>query len=69
MTIEVMLRKQPDGSYQYVEGYWIPKDEIRYYSRTVYEKCPVCKGTGVNHYNDNDPCGVCSGDGVVIKDK
>jgi len=29
------------------------------------EKCTICNGTGVNHYNDNDPCSICGGDGVV----
>ena len=27
--------------------------------------CPTCEGTGVNHYDDNNPCGTCKGDGMI----
>ena len=29
------------------------------------QKCPVCYGTGVNHYSDNDTCNICDGYGSV----
>ena len=28
-------------------------------------KCEFCNGTGVNHYDDNNPCGVCGGSGMM----
>ena len=28
-------------------------------------KCEFCNGTGVNHYDDNNPCGICGGSGIT----
>jgi len=36
---------------------WTPKKE--------YTKCPTCNGTGVNHYDDNNNCRICHGEGVI----
>ena len=27
--------------------------------------CPRCEGTGVNHYDDNNPCGMCDGNCMI----
>ncbi len=27
--------------------------------------CTYCNGTGANHYDDNNPCGICDASGVV----
>lgn len=34
-------------------------------SRKEYTKCPTCNGTGVNHYDDNNNCGTCHGEGTI----
>jgi|WetSurSiteA1Bulk_404760.scaffolds.fasta_scaffold64329_2 hypothetical protein len=31
----------------------------------TYIPCPICKGTGVNHYGDNNPCLNCNGSAVI----
>lgn len=36
--------------------------------KVTTKTCPSCKGTGVDHYNDNDPCMECCGYGVLIID-
>ena len=33
-----------------------------------YKDCPICKGTGVSRYDDNDCCSVCEGYGRVLFD-
>jgi hypothetical protein len=34
-----------------------------------YVKCTVCNGLGFNHYDDNNPCPICHGDGVIEQEK
>ena len=41
------------------------KEEQEYLKEWI-TKCEACNGTGVNHYDDNNPCQVCGGSGVVI---
>lgn len=34
-----------------------------------YVKCKACRGTGVDHYDDYNPCPICNGDSVVEENK
>jgi len=65
-TTDFKVQPEEESKEERIVGVnYFAEDMLKEEAEGGYVKCNICNGTGVNHYDDNNPCPECKGDGVV----